>query len=71
MIKKMDSNQDGELSRSEAEAAAIERVNKMFERLDADGDGIITKEEAKTAREKRKEGGNPRRERGEQGSSQI
>lgn len=58
MIKKMDSNQDGELSRSEAEAAAIERVNKMFERLDADGDGIITKEEAKTAREKRKEGGN-------------
>lgn len=55
MFKKMDSNEDGVITRGEF----LNHATKRFKTMDADGDGTITKDEAKAAhtkmREKRKE----------------
>ena len=55
MLKHMDSNNDGEVTRAEAEAEAKARIDQLFERLDTDGDGVITKEEIEACRDDRKE----------------
>jgi Ca2+-binding EF-hand superfamily protein len=41
IFKRLDANQDGAISRDEAQAAA----NRFFDKLDADGDGALTQEE--------------------------
>ncbi len=55
MLDRMDTNNDGEVTRAEAEAEAKERIDQLFERLDTDGDGVITKEEIEACREQFKE----------------
>ena len=49
-----DADGDGRVSREEAAAAATERSNKWFDKLDADKDGFVTKEEMSKAREDRR-----------------
>jgi Ca2+-binding EF-hand superfamily protein len=48
-----DTNSDGVVTRAEAEAAAVERTRKLFDTLDADKNGTLTKQELDAAREKR------------------
>jgi Ca2+-binding EF-hand superfamily protein len=50
MLARRDANQDGVISRDEFAAPVL----RMFERLDTDGDGIITPAERAVAREARK-----------------
>lgn len=45
----MDENGDGLISEAEFLAAAAARVERRFERRDADGDGLLSSEEATTA----------------------
>ena len=55
MFEKMDTNNDGAISVREHEAGLqkmIDRRRAHFARIDADGDGAVTKEEAKEARKK-------------------
>jgi Ca2+-binding EF-hand superfamily protein len=52
-IKAWDTNGDGVLSRDEAQAAADARVAQLFERLDANKDGLITSDETQQARTER------------------
>ncbi len=70
-LKKMDTNQDGQISLDEAEAANAERLLEVFSEIDADGDGNITREEMQAFREtKRAEnGGEGRGSRGGQSGS--
>lgn len=46
-----DKDGDGRVSRAEADAAAAERTNEWFTRLDLDKDGYVTQEETRKARE--------------------
>ena len=47
MIKKLDSNGDGSLSFAELEnGQRVGNLRKLFDRLDKDDDGYISKEEA-------------------------
>jgi len=46
-------NGDGGVTRAEMEAAMMARVSRRFERLDADGNGIVTAAEAQNARKRR------------------
>jgi len=56
-IEMHDANGDGMLSLEEVTAAAGDgRANKMFEHLDTDGDGTITKAEAEAAKPMRRGG---------------
>lgn len=52
-LEQWDTNSDGVVTRAEAEAAAVERARKLFDTLDADKDGSLTKQELEAAREKR------------------
>lgn len=60
-----DTNADGTLDRDEllsrAEARAAAGVDRMLERLDADGDGVLSQEEMAEARTGRGRGPNPER----------
>jgi hypothetical protein len=49
-IEKVDTDKDGKVSRAEFQA----KGDAMFKEADADGDGFITKEEAKASHDKRK-----------------
>ena len=49
-----DKDGDGRVSRAEANAAATERTNEWFEKLDLNKDGYITPEETRQARETRR-----------------
>ncbi|NCG08250.1 MAG: hypothetical protein GWO81_01565 [Verrucomicrobia bacterium] len=52
-IQQMDANQDGIISREEAEMGGNpERVQRMFDHLDSDGDGNITRQEMQAGRER-------------------
>lgn len=51
---RMDTDRDGKLSRAEAER--FPRMADKFGKLDANGDGFVTKDELKTAHGKRKQG---------------
>jgi EF hand len=46
--EKKDTNGDGQISKSEAQAFHDEKFKKM----DTNGDGVVTKEEAKAAKDK-------------------
>jgi len=48
-----DKDGDGRVSRAEANAAATERSNEWFDKLDLNKDGYITSEEMRQARETR------------------
>jgi Ca2+-binding EF-hand superfamily protein len=50
-IKEADTDQNGNISKAEAEAANLERILEHFDELDADGDGEITRDEMKAARQ--------------------
>ena len=49
-----DKDGDGRVSRAEAEAAATERTNEWFDKLDLNKDGYVTQEETRQARETRR-----------------
>ena len=49
-----DKDGDGRVSRAEATAAAAERSNEWFDRLDLNKDGYVTQEETQQARENRR-----------------
>lgn len=51
MFKLVDENNDGQISQVEATNAGYLAVGGLFFRADANGDGSVTKEEAKTARD--------------------
>lgn len=51
MMEKIDTNKDGKISKAEFDAHHEEKFKKM----DADGDGFVTKEEKKDAYKKMKE----------------
>jgi hypothetical protein len=53
VFKRLDTNQDGVISKDEA--AGAERIAKSFDRLDADHDGMITQDEMRAAAESRRE----------------
>lgn len=59
----MDTNEDGEISKKEFMQASRERAKTMFERLDADGNGVITEEEIRKAGQAMREAGEAMRER--------
>ncbi len=48
-----DADGDGRVSRTEASAAATERSNEWFDKLDLDKDGYVTQDEMRQARETR------------------
>lgn len=52
-LEQWDTNADGVVTRAEAEAAAVERTRKLFDSLDADKNGTLTRQEIDAAREKR------------------
>lgn len=69
-LEKMDANQDGAITFDEYSAAWIEFTNAHFARMDANGDGVLSKEE--TAKRpnfdgKRRDGRGARRAMGEDG----
>lgn len=45
LIKQLDKDNDGRVSRAESAQAATERANKRFDELDANKDGKITRDE--------------------------
>jgi Ca2+-binding EF-hand superfamily protein len=49
-----DTDGDGRVSRAEATAAGAERSGAWFDKLDADKDGYVTREETRQARETRR-----------------
>jgi Ca2+-binding EF-hand superfamily protein len=49
-----DKDGDGRVSRAEATAAATERTNEWFDKLDLDKDGYVTQEETRQARDNRR-----------------
>lgn len=49
-----DTDQDGQISKSEAEVAGLSRVVENFDKIDGNGDGLLSKGEFKTAFEERK-----------------
>ena len=66
-LKKMDTNQDGQISLDEAEAANAERLIENFAEIDTDSDGNVTREEMKAYRDAKRaenggEGRGPRRD---------
>ena len=50
LIKQLDKDNDGRVSRAESAQAATERANKRFDELDANKDGYLTQEEVDAAR---------------------
>ena len=49
-MKAADKNGDGAISKAEADAAGMTRLSKNFDKLDANKDGKVTREEMKMAR---------------------
>lgn len=58
-LKKIDTNQDQQISLEEAEAGNAEKLVEHFQTIDTNGDGVLTKDELKahgqTIREQRKQ----------------
>jgi Ca2+-binding EF-hand superfamily protein len=50
MFKRLDTNNDGVLTKDELEARGAQRVAQSFDKLDRDKDGMVTQEEMKEAR---------------------
>jgi Ca2+-binding EF-hand superfamily protein len=53
IFKRWDTNNDGTISRDEAQASGAERVGKMFDKLDTNKDGQLTQDELRQGREDR------------------
>lgn len=70
-MRELDSNRDGELTYEEWKLAPHlleipeERAKKMFERLDRNNDGVISREDHGGKRRREKRGGEDRPPRGE------
>jgi Ca2+-binding EF-hand superfamily protein len=56
MFKRHDTNNDGVVSREEAQAAGAERISRKFDKMDTNKDGQLTQEEMRQAREQRRAG---------------
>jgi Ca2+-binding EF-hand superfamily protein len=54
MLKHLDTNGDGVVTKDEAQAAASTRIDETFARLDANHDGQITQDEVQAARDARR-----------------
>lgn len=64
MLSRLDTNEDGQLSLEELEAHGPDR-GRMFEAMDKDGDGVVTKTELSQMRPMMGKRGGERGERGE------
>ena len=53
-MMRADKDGDGKVSRAEAAAAATERTNEWFDKLDLNKDGFVTQDEIRQARETRR-----------------
>jgi len=60
MLLKYDFNKNGSLDDNEKEAMRAERSAKMFEKLDANGDGVLSKAEFASGKQARGFGGHHR-----------
>ena len=69
-IQQMDANQDGIISRAEAENSGNpERAQRLFDHLDSNGDGNITREEMQAGRKRMSEEGGKKGPGGKKGGS--
>jgi Ca2+-binding EF-hand superfamily protein len=50
VFKRLDTNQDGVLTKDELQAKGAQRVARSFDKLDRDKDGMVTQDEMKEAR---------------------
>jgi hypothetical protein len=67
-IQQMDANQDGIISRVEAENSGNpERAQRLFDHLDSNGDGTISREEMQAGRERFAEQGSQKGPGGKKG----
>lgn len=57
MIAHLDTDEDGKISKAEAEAAERGKLKEHFDKIDTDGDIYITAEELQAAFDKRRERG--------------
>ena len=57
IIKYLDSNKDGKISKTEASKAKRGRLADNFEKIDANKDGYLSKEELENMSKKRKDKG--------------
>ncbi len=55
IIKKLDTNKDGLISKEEAKKGERKRISENFDKIDSDSDGFITLEELKAMRKKKKQ----------------
>ena len=55
-LKDADSDENGSISKDEASDAGLEKLVEHFDKIDADGDGEVTKEEMRAMRGKGKKG---------------
>jgi Ca2+-binding EF-hand superfamily protein len=63
VMKRLDTNKDGRISRDEAKAGP--RIEKHFDRIDADRDGFVAKAELVSALEKLQKRREQQRDRGD------
>ncbi len=55
IIKKLDTNKDGLIDKSEAAKGERKRLIENFDKIDSDSDGFISLEELKAMRKKKKQ----------------
>lgn len=62
VVKHLDADKDGKISKAEAENAERDRMKEHFDRIDANSDGFIDANELQTAHERRREKGDRKRD---------
>lgn len=55
ILKKLDTNKDGLISKEEAKKGERKRLIENFDKIDSDSDGFISLEELKAMRKKKKQ----------------
>jgi len=58
-LKLFDTNEDGEISKAEFMAGMAKLAQKRFDRIDANDDGVLTKDELRAARHRQRPQGGP------------